>query len=135
VKDAVRKVDPKSGDRRAANRGAANQDGAVPAEMPAPLVAARVEEPNDSSGLGINTGEIRPFLGVVEIAGEGEVPGPCLAAMALGDDVVDLKSQWIVILMHLAVFAPTAGALPNQVLKGAIHGRLTGGDRLSRHRF
>jgi hypothetical protein len=48
-------------DRRPPDRRLADQDGPVPDEMGAPTLAARIEEPGQSAGRRVGTGDVRPL--------------------------------------------------------------------------
>lgn len=53
---------------------------------------------------------------------ERQVASDRLAAMLLGDDVIDLERHFIACLRHPAVFATVAGTLPDELGKSDFHG-------------
>jgi len=87
-----------------------------------PAVFARVKQPHYLTAVGIDTSYIRPFVAVAIVASESEIAFGTLSAMLPRDDVVDLKWQVVEMLWHLTVFAGPSSALPNVLLKGAVHG-------------
>lgn len=109
------------GDGDAANRSAAAENGAVPAEVPAPFVAARVEERSQLTGARVQSGEVRTLVGIAPKSAQREIASDGGPTVFPRDDVVDLKWDPVVILRHLAVFAATVCPLPNLPDKGCIH--------------
>ena len=89
--------------------------------MPRPFVAARVEQPNDFPGLGIDPGDIRPLVTVARKTGKTKIT--CLGAtlVMLGNDVIHLESEIEIGLGKLAVFATPASPPPHEVFQRAFH--------------
>src|SRR5262249_25954842 len=56
-----------------ANGGSTDQNWPLPTEMAMPRVAARIKEPCEFAGLGIKTGNIRPFVAVTTQAGQSPI--------------------------------------------------------------
>ena len=94
----------------------------IPEEVVRPSVSARVKQPHYLTAVGIDTSDVRPFVAVAIVASEGEIVFGALSPMLTRDDVVDLKRQVVKMLRHLTVFAGSSGALPNVLLKNAVHG-------------
>lgn len=93
------------------------------AEVFRPLVPARMEEANNRRRQGIDSGEIRTFVGVASVAGEGEVVRGSGTAMLPRDDVLDVKSRvWNRVLRKPAVFAPVCGTVAHQFANERCHG-------------
>lgn len=120
--NAMIHVDAEYGNGGAADGGAADQDRPVPAEVTRPLVTARIEEPRAPARFGIDAGKVRTFVMVVGEASERKVAGDRLAPMLFGDDVIDLKGNFIVDLRHPAILTTVVSALPNQLGKSDVHG-------------
>jgi hypothetical protein len=76
-----------------ANRGAAYEYGALPTEMVPPFVSAGVKQPHDSTGVWIETGDVRALEAIVIGARQSEIAGYRFAAVLAGNDVVDLERQ------------------------------------------
>ena len=87
----MRQVDAESHDGCATGRGAPDKDRTVPAEMPGPFHPAGVEEPGLLMTLGVDAAQVRTFVMVVGETGESQIAGDGLAAVLLGDDVIDLE--------------------------------------------
>lgn len=60
---------------------------------------------------------------VAREAGETKIAGAGRAAVFAGDDVVDLKGKFVVLLRELAVFAAAARSPPYQCYQFSIHAR------------
>jgi hypothetical protein len=85
-----------------------------------PRLASRIEEPDDAPGLRIDPREIRPFVQVAVIAGEGEVIGVVGAAVLPGDDVLDVKrDERDVLLQQPTVFAAPPSPRSNEIADGS----------------
>ena len=80
-------------------------------EVLAPALPAWVVERRESPGLGIEGGQIAPFVLVAKRAREREVLGLGCAAVLLGDDVIDLVRRERQSLRNQAVLARAAGSL------------------------
>ena len=59
-------VDFQGDDCRPAIRGQTYQHGSIPTKMAGPFVTAGVEQCDDLSGLGIDSGDIRPLVKIAE---------------------------------------------------------------------
>jgi hypothetical protein len=88
-----------------------------------PLMAARVEKPDDPSGARITPRDVRPLMVVAGEAGERQVLGRSQSAVLAREDVVNLKGEFIVLLRHLAVLADAPGAPPDQTFEAKVHSR------------
>ena len=78
-----------------------------------PNVGSRVEQPDDLASLGIQTGQVRPFVFVAAQTRPGEIVGHRRAAVLFGDDVVQLKPQFGPPLGKLAILAAESGPSPD----------------------
>jgi hypothetical protein len=67
--DAVIEIDLQSNDGGPSVRRSSHQYRTIPAKMPRPLVTAGMEQRNDLLHLGINPGNIRPFVTIVRKTG------------------------------------------------------------------
>jgi hypothetical protein len=128
VSDAVVEIDAQCGDSGPAGSRAPNKAGAVPAEMPRPLLAARVEEGDDLVRGAVNSGYIRSFVVVARKTGEAKILWLRGAAVAFGDNVVDLKRRIIGLLGHAAIFTAVGGMLPYQFFQRAFHAGFSGAE-------
>jgi hypothetical protein len=75
VSDAVVEIQAQLGDGGPARSRAPDKAGAVPAEMPRPLLAARVEEGDDLVRGAVTSGYIRSFVVVARKTGEAKILG------------------------------------------------------------
>ena len=71
------------------------QNGAVPLKMVAPVIRARMEQPDNFSSRGMPSRDVRPFMPIAVETCEREVVALGCAAMLTGDDVVDVERQRI----------------------------------------
>src|ERR1035441_3858000 len=86
-----------------------------------------MEEPRHSLGLRVNARQVRSFVQVAVDARQSQVVEVVRAAVNLWDDVLDVKRrQRRVLLMHEAILATMAGALPDAGSRARAH-RLRGG--------
>jgi len=99
----------------------------IPEEVVRPAIFARVKQPHYFTAVGIDTSDIRSFVAVAIVASESEIVFGTLSPMLARDDVVDLKRQVVEMLRYLTIFAGPSSALPNVLLKSAVHD-----DQLSR---
>ena len=90
MRHSVWEVDAKDMNRRSPNRGAADQNGAIPAEVVLPFVAARIEEPGSLPGPRVDSRKVGSLVVVTRDARQGKVAGAVAAAVLLGNHVVDL---------------------------------------------
>ena len=113
--DDVGIVHRQNGDRGPPDGGPADQVGAIPAEVPLPLVPSRVEELGELPRQRVDPGDVRPLVKVVVEAGEGQVAQRRATAVLAGDDLVDREwDRGILRLGHPAVFAGVAGPLSHR---------------------
>ena len=94
----------------------------LPEEVVPPAVFAWVKQAHYLTTMGIDTSDVRPFVAVAIVASESEIVFGVLSPMLARNDVVDLKRQEVEVLRHLTVFAGAPSALPNVLLKSAVHG-------------
>ena len=75
-----------------------------------PFLGSRVEQVRDFTCHWVNTREIWSLVAVAKVAGKGQVLWIIAATMLLGDDVLDMKSDAIILLVNVAVFAAIVSA-------------------------
>jgi hypothetical protein len=109
--DSLGSVHSKDFDGRSSDGRAPGQHRAAPGEMLLPSVLAGVEESCQQTRLGIEAGDIGPFVDVVIQAGQRQVFRDGRAVVLLGNDMVDLERQNIEPLREPTVFAGVFGAL------------------------
>jgi hypothetical protein len=93
----------------------ADEVGLLPPKMAVPLVASWVKESDDLIALGVDPCRICPLKRVTMVTRQGQVLGGGGAAVAFGDDMVDLERDVVVILSHPAILALGACPAPNQM--------------------
>ena len=101
-------------DGGAADRGERGEAGVGALEVFAPVVAAGMEEAADFAAVGVDAGEVWPFVQIAVGAGEGEIVPARRAAMLSGDDVLDVKREDALALREVAVFASVACAVAGE---------------------
>jgi hypothetical protein len=114
MSNTMGQIDAEHGDGCPADGSAPREHRSVPAKVPVPFVAARIEKPSPPLILGVNTCQIRAFMVVVSEAGQRQVTGYRRATVLCRYDVINLEGKFVVALRHLTVFATAAGAPPNQ---------------------
>ncbi len=119
--DADLHVDPKRPNGGAAALRLAFKDGAIPSEVALPVLAPRIEEADNLADLGINAGEICTLVKVAWNTGVRSIIRTIRTVMDLGDDVIKLKRQVVMLLGHLAIFAAMVRASANQICGCSIH--------------
>jgi hypothetical protein len=87
----MRRIDLQDSDCGSALGSAANEDGAMPTEMPLPFLAPRIEQPGALAGLRINSGEIRTYMMIVSEASQCQIAGSGLTAVLFRDDMIDFE--------------------------------------------
>jgi hypothetical protein len=73
------------------NRGSANEDGTLPAEMVPPFVSPGVKQSHEVAGVWIDTGDVWALEAIIIGTRQSEIAGYCFAAVLVGNDVVDLE--------------------------------------------
>jgi hypothetical protein len=124
--NAIGKVYLQDSNGDSPDRGTAEQDRTIPAEVPVPLVTAWIEEFDNFLSLFIDSSYIRPLVVVACKTGQAKVRGPRGTAVFPGNDVVNLEREAVVCLRYLAVFAAASGPAPHQLFEHALHGSLVG---------
>ncbi len=87
--DDFRVVHVEDIDGHPTDRRPADEDGALPVEMPLPLVSAWVKKFGELPADRVESGDVRPLVAIAVEAGQGEVSRGGGAVMLPGDDVVD----------------------------------------------
>jgi hypothetical protein len=74
------------------------------AEVRVPVIGAGVEEACQLTGFGVYAREVRPFVTIAEMTGEGEIKVVVAPMMLPRHDVLDVKRDEIVTLMDATIF-------------------------------
>ena len=121
-RNPLRKIDPKNGDGCPTDLGPPDEFRPFPAKMPSPPLSARVEQANDLSRDRIDAAQIRAFVEVAVVAGQGKVISEVAAPVLFGDDVFDVETRKrIVVLEQATILATILRPLPNQLPQRLIH--------------
>ncbi len=75
----------------------------------------------ESSGLGIDAGDVRPFVIIACEACPAEIASSIRAAVLTRDDMVDVEEEAVVHLRDPAVLAAAVGSLFYQFFGRAVH--------------
>src|SRR5262245_21696248 len=129
--DPVPEIYPQDRNSRSACLGLSKEHRSPPPEVPVPIVATRMEKPNDASGSRINTGQVRSFPIVACEAGLCQIIRAGSAAVYFGKNVVDLEGALVGLLGEQAILAGGAGALPNSALERSFHAQFVARPSLS----
>ena len=103
--DALGIIEVEKGERRSPDGRARRDLRPFPSKVLGPCVDAWMKQGRDCAALGINRGEIRPFIAVAAKTGVGEIIKCCLAAVLCGDDVIGFVREPQDVIRHAAVFA------------------------------
>jgi hypothetical protein len=109
-------------DGRPADSSSADQQRPVPGEVRAPSLAAGIEKSRELAGLRIEPGNVRAFVEIIVRAGKREVFERRLAAVLLGDNVIEGKGELREISWDFAILAAVFGSLPDSPLQHFVHG-------------
>lgn len=120
-------VNRQHSDGGTASAGAADKTGTLPAEMPAPLLPARVKQRRQRARVRVDAGDVRPLGTIAKEAAERQVILGRAAAVLLGKDVIDRKGDRRMGLRKLAIFAAMVRAFADQADQRAIHGSMAAG--------
>ena len=108
--------------RRAADGCETHDAQALPSEVLAPPIAARIKQRGDLTGLGINPGEIAPLVQVAVGASQRKVFQLIAPAMLAGSDVLDLqRNERRVCLSMLKILAAVASPGPDCGTRSGVH--------------
>ena len=119
---SIRSIHPQHLERDSPHCGPSDNRATCGFEMVTPTIGPRMKKPHQFSGFAIPAGYIRPFVSIAGRTGERQISLLRLAAMLLGDDVIDLKRKRQNELGKAAVFTPMLGPLPHSPSEVAIHG-------------
>ena len=123
--DEICFVDREYLNRNEADLGLGGQKRAVPFEMVAPTIASGVEKTDDIASRRVPPGNVRAFVPVAVKTCERKVVNSSEAAVLSGNDVIDVKWQWVSRSRQVAVFAAAQCPLPDLPGKFGIHDLLT----------
>ena len=104
----LRTVQPERVNRRAARRGNAGQQRAVPAEMAVPFLLARMEQPDQHASFWIARRDSRALSQRAMHAGEGKIRRLSLAASHLWDHMIHMKRRSLADTRQPAILATSA---------------------------
>ncbi len=105
-------VDLQQSNRRSPFVRRAGQHWAIPDKVVVPIVDSWIEQKGFVTGLGINSGDIWPFVIVALKTRKAQILLDGVPVHLLGNDMVDLKRCRVEVLRHLAVFASVPRSLP-----------------------
>ncbi len=83
--------------------------------MAFPFVLSRMKEPNNCTCLGIYSGNVWPFVVVACKTSQRQVIDFISPVMFASNNVIDLKSQQVILLRHPAVLTYRTRPLPNLI--------------------
>jgi hypothetical protein len=110
-------------DRCTADGSSADKRAAFEAKVIMPLMPAGMLEPGEVTGGRVEAAQVRPFVDVAVVAGQGEVAGDRAAAMLAGNDVVELEGNPGPALRQVAILATPGCPFPYQAFGGGVHSR------------
>ena len=106
-------VHREDGDRRAASRNPAEDQGLSKEEMIGPRLAPWMEQGDDRAGVGVDAGQVGALVEVAMLAGQGEIGVVVGPAVLARDDVLGVMPCLGMGLGKPAVFAPVVGPGPD----------------------
>jgi len=80
-----------------------------------------MKQSDNLTAIRINSRDIRPFVGILIEAGEGEIILGGGSSVFPRDDVVYLKGELIELLRHATVLAEACRTPPYSLLKSVVH--------------
>ena len=86
-----------------------------------PIVEPWMKQARELFGFGVKTGKIRAFVEIAVMAGKRKVFRGVLSAVLSRDDVFDVKSERLEILMKPAILAGIFCALPDGLAQSGVH--------------
>lgn len=98
-----RTVNFQHGYGRSAHRRQSHQQRAMPCKVFRPNLPPRIEQIGSLSCLRINARDVRPLATIALDTAQRQILQQCLAAMLLGNDVVDLKALGVIRLRRVTV--------------------------------
>ena len=111
-------VDGQDIDGGAALGSPAEEDRAIPFEVGFPSLGPGIKQSGQCARVGIDTGEIRAFVGIARCASQAEVFQGGFAVMFLGADMIQFVRQDRERLRHTAVFTPPRCSMPDLLPEG-----------------
>lgn len=102
-------------------RSATKKHGSIPLEMVFPDILSWVEQTNNFPCLGIHTSNVWSFVVVAGKTGERQVDEFVSPMMFTRNNVIDLKSQQIILLRHLTILAGETRSLPHLLNERLLH--------------
>lgn len=115
-------VDREASSGGSPGRRVTHKNRSVPLEMLVPRVATRVKELGRHRGRRIDACKIRALMGVASEATEAQVVERGGAAVLLSDHMIDReREERVVVFVNPAVFAPSAGPVPDLRPEPSVH--------------
>ena len=115
-------IDFENGDSRAAHWRRARDDATGFNKMLIPAITPRMEERNKGVRCVVDSREVRAFVRVAEMAGEGQVFERIAAVVLARDDVFDMESQaHSAAFVRSAILAPKRGAPTHRFARCCVH--------------
>ena len=112
----IQKLRACASDRRLANDARAGQE-----EVLVPAVLARMKDRRNLIGIGINAGQIGPFVKVTFRAGQGEVFGITRAAVLPCRDMLNMESQAGTFLRQPTILTSVLGTTSDEITCSRVH--------------
>ena len=107
--------------RRASNSGYSVDARTLPNEVLNPRIAPGVKQGDNISGQRVDPSQVWPLAQIAAVAGQGEVSGIVGPAMLLRDDMLDVVTQFRVLLLEQTVLAAVVGTPPNKLPRRNVH--------------
>jgi len=86
-----------------------------------PVVAPRMKERHELTTNWIHACEIRAFVEITTVAGQGKVVNVVAPAMLLRNDMLDVVRQVTVLLPERAILTTVGRSTPDKVPRGDVH--------------
>ena len=115
-------IDLKHGNGRPPYGRQADQYGTVESEVSRPTVSPGMKKPLDASGSRVHSRQIRSFVAVAEMTGQGQVIRIVRTGMAFGLDVFDVKyGEGGKVFGQTTILAATASSVANKTSHADFH--------------
>ena len=114
-------IQPQQIHRRPADCGQADDLPVVIGKMFIPIVETGMKQARQLFGFWIEAGKVRALVQIAVMAGKREVFRRVFSAVLSRNDVFDVKSQRLEILMQPAIFTTIFCALPDELSQPGVH--------------